>query len=97
MKISKLPEWFCDNIQSIIMVGIVGVFLTLLCILIQCDMPDREKMKLFPTGTDVIVKGTDIHGTVVKWYPNDMVLIDFVSKDGKVNSVTYNYNLLQKQ
>jgi hypothetical protein len=92
MKISRFIPWCVDNILYIFGISafvfiIAGFILAMVYI-----SPISE----FPLGSDVVVKGTDIHGTVVGIHGTDMN-ISTVSKDGTVKTVKYNYNLLIRQ
>ena len=94
MKISRLIPWIIENIFGFFMAAVVIGFITVFIFIIR---PDAEKQAQLPVGTEVIVKGTDIKGTVIRWMLNDEVVVGFNKKDGTPQFVHYNYNLLKKQ
>ena len=94
MKISRLIPWIIENIFGFFMAAIVIVFIGGFILMVR---PDAEKQAQLPAGTEVIIKGTDIKVTVIRWLPNDEVVVGFNKKDGTPQFVHYNYNLLKKQ
>ncbi len=94
MKISRLIPWIIENIFGFVMAAVVLAFVAATYFGLR---PDVKKQATLPEGTEVIVKGTRIHGTVIRWLPNDEVVVGFTLADGTPQFVHYNYNLLKKQ
>jgi len=89
MKISNILEWFGENFAAIITTTIIGGIVVAMVFSLAHAIP-------YPPGTDVIVKGTTIHGTVTK-VAGENIEISIVNPDGTVKTYTYNENLLQRQ
>lgn len=93
MKISNLFSWFTENILIFLIVGFFAILIMGMSFALRTDKKIHD---LFPEGTEVIVKGTEIRGTVIRW-GGENVGIAYVEKDGTTRTVFYNYNLLKKQ
>jgi len=94
MKISRLIPWIVENILGFVMAAVIIGFIAGFIFMVK---PDAEKQAQLPAGTEVIVKGTEIKGTVIRWLPNDDVVVGFALTNGTPQFVKYNYNLLKKQ
>ena len=94
MKVTNLKSWISDNIGNIAITLIIVFFGVLVAVPIYSEFQGHKE---FPIGSDVIVKGTDVHGTVTRWYGSDTVQITFVKSDGTPVKMEYNHYLLKKQ
>ena len=98
MKISKLIPWIIENKVNIIGTTVIITMVSVFIIGMACIAREtNEREKLLPVGTDVIVKGTTIRGTVTEWQTGNTVIISFVEKDGTIKTLAYNYTLLKRQ
>lgn len=93
MKITRFFPWIGENIMIIVPIGLGAIFVSMMFFILITTNPNRTSL---PIGTEVIVKGTDIHGTVLRWN-HENVTLGFVDKTGLQTEMTYNYNLLKKQ
>lgn len=94
MKITRFIPWICENFGSILFSIFVIAFTSAL---IYATVNTNIHEKHLPLGTEVIVKGTTIKGTVIRWKDTENVTIAFVSDAGTPIEMTYNYNLLKRQ
>ena len=92
----KRIDWF----NVLIVITVVILFIGITSVFYSSDKEEKrimvEHQKILPIGTEVIVKGTKIQGTITKYWYNNNIGISLVDTNGYVHTLTFDFYLLKK-